>query len=87
MSYNNITDEGVRHLADLLQVRMHMWMIYSHLRVWTWRETDSLNHWICTEQDASTLNSLDLRFNDCQADGAISLAKILQVAPSDTNKL
>lgn len=33
VSYNNITDEGVRHLADLLQVRMYMWMIYSHLRV------------------------------------------------------
>lgn len=30
-------------------------------------------------QDDSTLNSLDLRFNDCQAEGAVVLAKILQV--------
>lgn len=86
VSYNNITDEGVRHLADLLQVGMYMWMIYSHLRVWTWRESDPLNHLIFTEQDDSTLNSLDLRFNDFQTDGAIAIAKILQVAPSNTNK-
>lgn len=37
---------------------------------------DSLNF---IEQDDSTLNSLDLRFNDCQADGATVLAKSLQV--------
>ncbi|KAM9337131.1 LOW QUALITY PROTEIN: leucine-rich repeat-containing protein 34 [Symphorus nematophorus] len=46
--YNNITDEGVGHLAEILQ------------------------------EDGSALRSLDLRFNDIQADGAEVLAKSLQ---------
>lgn len=94
LRYNNITDEGVGHLAELLQVKIpgFSWMVR-----FSWNCYISNSCFLCRhisyqlfaccilcffftgQEESLALRSLDLMLNDFQINGAEVLAKSLEV--------
>lgn len=79
LQYNNITDKGAAHLAELLVGNVGYFTGYNEIKTFPNCHTLVFTFIVHSQYEDSAVRSLDLMFNDIRTDGAEVLSRSLQV--------